>query len=313
MDQAIGLFFLLVLMGIVCCLVNKPFRDRAAANFDDHPWYFLVLAFCLILWNGFAMWSTNAWNREFLVTLAVYLGAPALMLFAVSLVSPRCEKSDVLALVVVFMLWLPVESRFVLKGFRVGGMSYPFIAASALTCGLAALAWKGKSDICLDWSFRKCDLKSTLKFYLLLAAVMIPCTVAFGFITPGINPTAWRYPYAVPLVLVVFWFFPALAEELIFRAGIQNALVNKFGRGVGLVVASLIFGLAHINNKVKCGDRTFEFPNWHYVVFASIAGFAYGLIYLKRKKAGSRNALGVAALLHALVDFTWWLMLKGGQ
>ena len=46
--------------------------------------------------------------------------------------------------------------------------------------------------------------------------------------------------------LVVTLLFAASVEEIIFRGYIQKTLVNKYGTRVGLIVASLIFMLAHI-------------------------------------------------------------------
>ena len=141
---------------------------------------------------------------------------------------------------------------------------------------------------------------------------MIRLTLSVGFIKLGINPIAAKYWWGVPLVLCAFWFFPALAEEIVFRAGLQNILCRWWGERIGWVVASLTFGFAHINNSVKAGGHKFGFPNWHYVVFASVAGLAYGYLYKKLKDRGNMYALTASVTLHALVDFTWWLIFKGG-
>jgi membrane protease YdiL (CAAX protease family) len=46
------------------------------------------------------------------------------------------------------------------------------------------------------------------------------------------------------------------------------------------------------------------FPNWRYVVLASIAGFFYGWTW---RKTGSIFA---SALLHAAVDITWHFLFR---
>ena len=85
----------------------------------------------------------------------------------------------------------------------------------------------------------------------------------------------------------------ALPEEILFRALIQNLLMQRFGATTRtLVAASVIFGLAHLDNGPQ------PLPNWRYAILATIAGLAYGKVF---QKAGS---LVSSALLHMLVDWT---------
>ena len=80
-----------------------------------------------------------------------------------------------------------------------------------------------------------------------------------------------------------------LPEELLFRGLIQNFLQKTWGRAiVALVVSSIIFGLAHLNN----GPR----PDWRYAVLATIAGFFYGRAFLQSGR------LMAPALVHASID-----------
>jgi membrane protease YdiL (CAAX protease family) len=57
------------------------------------------------------------------------------------------------------------------------------------------------------------------------------------------------------------------------------------------LVASCVFGLFHI--------RHAPFPNWRYVVLASVAGWFYGSAYRR-----SGTIFG-SALVHAMVDTVW--------
>jgi membrane protease YdiL (CAAX protease family) len=59
----------------------------------------------------------------------------------------------------------------------------------------------------------------------------------------------------------------------------------------------VIFGFAHITNNGV-------FPNWRYVLLASIAGIFYGRTW---RKTGS---IFPSAILHALVDTTWHLLFR---
>ncbi len=73
-----------------------------------------------------------------------------------------------------------------------------------------------------------------------------------------------------------------------------------------LVVASVIFGLSHLDNPnppflpVTLWGRHYAVP-WLYVVLATIAGIFYGLAYRRTGK------ITASALVHCLVD-TWWAL-----
>ena len=81
-----------------------------------------------------------------------------------------------------------------------------------------------------------------------------------------------------------------LPEEVLFRGLIFNILqrtIRGHGPWPALVISSVIFGLAHLNNPP--GD-------WRYVLLATMAGMTYGWAYLR---TGSLLAPSYA---HALVD-----------
>jgi hypothetical protein len=85
----------------------------------------------------------------------------------------------------------------------------------------------------------------------------------------------------------------ALPEEVLFRSLIQNLLMLRFGSSARtLLVAALIFGCAHLNNGPQ------PLPNWRYMMLATIAGWAYGVVFQR-----SSTVLSSAAL-HTMVDWT---------
>ena len=88
----------------------------------------------------------------------------------------------------------------------------------------------------------------------------------------------------------------ALSEEFFFRGLLQRWLSEwlRSERG-GLVVASVLFGLAHLPFR--------SFPNWRFALLAAVAGLFYGRAYLK---AGGIRAAMVA---HALVNTVWRVLL----
>jgi uncharacterized protein len=91
---------------------------------------------------------------------------------------------------------------------------------------------------------------------------------------------------------IAILFFTAWPEELLFRGLLQNFL-SKAAKSelAGWWTASVLFGLSHITNG--------GFPNWRYVILATIAGLSYAWTW---RKTGSIFA---SALVHAAVDVTW--------
>ena len=85
-----------------------------------------------------------------------------------------------------------------------------------------------------------------------------------------------------------------LGEELFFRGWMQGLLTNKFGLWVGIVLTSLVFGLAHYISK-------------EYVIYAALTGIYLGLIY---QVSGN---LYIVMGIHALYDFIalLYLVAKG--
>jgi uncharacterized protein len=102
----------------------------------------------------------------------------------------------------------------------------------------------------------------------------------------------WSQLKTLPLVSLGILFFTAWPEELLFRGLLQNMLSRTCkSELIGWWTASVLFGFSHITNM--------GFPNWRYVILASIAGFFYGWTW---RKTGSIFA---SALVHAAVDTAW--------
>ncbi len=123
-----------------------------------------------------------------------------------------------------------------------------------------------------------------------IGAVMVPLIILldlYELLAPGVGP-----PSAPPTPVELFWvgmlflsviFVIAPAEEFLFRGFIQNSLEAHYGRIGGLLVASIIFGLAHLNPLIG--------------IFHTIGGIILGLLFQWR---GRRLAGPIAA--HATYD-----------
>ncbi len=109
----------------------------------------------------------------------------------------------------------------------------------------------------------------------------------------------WHSWKALPFSALAIFFLTAWPEEFLFRGLLQNMLSRACKSDLaGWWTASMLFGFSHITNM--------GFPNWRYVVLASIAGIFYGWTW---RKTGSIFA---SAIVHALVDVTWHFLFKTG-
>ena len=102
---------------------------------------------------------------------------------------------------------------------------------------------------------------------------------------------------SLPFLTLAILCFTAWPEEFLFRGLLQNMLARSAkSEMAGWWTASVVFGFSHITN--------LGFPNWRYVILASIAGLFYGWTW---RKTGSIFA---SAIVHALVDVIWHFLFR---
>jgi uncharacterized protein len=142
-------------------------------------------------------------------------------------------------------------------------------------------------DLHLRWS----DWKSGLRELVFFTPLVLTLGWALGFIHPHAN-----FPSVGSAALrwVLIFFFTAVPEELFFRGWVQNLLERRMGRRIGLVIASVLFGLSHFNK------RSAHF-NWRYVLLATIAGIFYGRAWREHRRVAA------STVTHASVDWLWGL------
>jgi membrane protease YdiL (CAAX protease family) len=146
-----------------------------------------------------------------------------------------------------------------------------------------------------------------------LAPILLLITLPTGLTTLGIaravrlNPLGVPLAIAVPIAVVVavpmLLISFAVLEEILFRGAIQNLLWHRLTPISALAIASIIFGLAHVNNRAL----GFDTPNWPYVGLATLAGLGYGFVFWRT------NSIMASATVHAMVDAMWVLFLGGGK
>ncbi len=247
----------------------------------------LVFAAPVLLTAFFAAASAmvGAFSATLTLLVLLYASAPTLLLFAQS------ARGDFLA---ILLLWLPIE-------FGAGGslipraqqgflhsVAYGIAILLGLTLFLGLRRIDGmKYNLPRDWR----DFWLPLAGFAMVAPVLIAVGIAIGFIPPPHLPTqsAGKMAAAVGIIFAG----TALPEEILFRALIQDLMMQRFGKGARtLFWASFIFGCAHLDNGPQ------SIPNWRYMIVATIAGIAYGRVFQKSRSVVS------SAILHMMVDWT---------
>jgi hypothetical protein len=133
-----------------------------------------------------------------------------------------------------------------------------------------------------------------LASFLVFAAIAIPLGTSIHFIRLAPNISGLG---SLPFAFLGILFFTAWPEEFLFRGLLQNLLSRSSKSDLaGWWTASVLFGFSHITNM--------GFPNWRYVILASIAGLFYGWTWRKT------NSIFASALVHAGVDTTWHFLFR---
>ena len=219
-----------------------------------------------------------------------YVVVPALLLATASR-SSHGSWQDYAAAV---CLWLPMWAQWMYWVFPYPSqLTHVLCILLALATGVATFILLRRLDsvgYVLDWR-RGYGFHFGFNF-LVFAAIAIPLGLKIHFIVW--DPSIRRLQ---PLVIVGILFFTAWPEEFLFRGILQNLLMRTFRSDwAALIVTAIIFGFSHI--------RQTHFPNWKYVLLASIAGFFYGRAWMKTK------SLVPGALMHALVDISWHVLFR---
>jgi hypothetical protein len=194
---------------------------------------------------------------------------------------------------IIALLWLPLE-------FSAGQQWVPKHAQSTLH--LAAYGVSILLGLTIFLLFRRLpgmkynfprsgrDLWNLLLGFAASAPVLILLGRAIGFLPPFHLP-ANGSPAHIGSQYLIILAATALPEEILFRALIQNSIMQKFGASTAtLLIAAFIFGCAHLDNGPG------PLPNWRYMILATIAGAAYGRVFEKS------SSIFASAGLHALVD-----------
>lgn len=246
--------------------------------------------------------ATRSFSGRFVWTYVLYAGLPAAFLLRGTKVGRDDPTTTPLRLLAaVLVLWLPLDLGW-LSGFQIpAGAERTVNAAQLIGLDIGLLLFTVVTpvrDVGFCFRLRPIDVRRSLIALAGFAIVAIPLGVSIDFIRlgwPEVRPLEWT------LVGLSIYLMVAVPEEFLFRGLLQNLLGKRWqgsrGRAASLLVASVIFGAAHINNP--------PVPNYRYASMATLAGVAYGWVWLRTRRVTA------SAITHAGVDWIWLLVFRG--
>jgi membrane protease YdiL (CAAX protease family) len=235
--------------------------------------------------------GTGVFNVLALGKLAAYLAAPTLLLLPDRHHRPdRVGWRDFAAMLA---LAVPIGANW-LTGIWTWPEDLYFMRPIFTVCvgAYAFLVVRNLDGVGYRLTFRKGDLVDGATNCAGFALIGIPLGLALGFL--HFRPQGVSF-WSVAFQLVAVYFTVALPEEFLFRGVLQNFLVRSLhGKRhdlYGLVIASVLFGAAHLHHA--------PVPNWRYALLAAVAGMFYGNAFRTRRR------LSASAFTHTLVDTAW--------
>jgi membrane protease YdiL (CAAX protease family) len=290
---AFTFFFLVMLL-----FAARGFSDWIAARFGAGSGYLLGVAVFLV-YLIYAL-GTNSFGVTRAVAVAGLVFVPLALAASAQRRSPGAWQ-DFVTLAGIWLAVKPLPNPWGwslshwLWSYPGGRLAYVFTVVLCVNVALASfvllrrvngigysIAW-GR-----HWSF------FILASLLVFSCIAIPLGTGMHFIQFSPQWGQWK---SLPLVSLGILFFTAWPEEFLFRGLLQNMLSRASNSELaGWWTASILFGLSHITNM--------GFPNWKYVILASIAGFFYGWTW---RKTGSIFA---SALVHVGVDTLWHFLFR---
>ncbi len=248
----------------------------------------LIPTFYMLIYLLYGL-GTTAISVEGFLSVAAYTFGPTIVLLIARLAKMRIGIPEVVFLLAI---WLPVDMATIQEAWPwplgVGKNAFTIPMGVCLTILLVS----GFRDA-VDFNFSPPRNWRDWFFALKCLVVFIALAIAFGFVTGFItfNPRHTDFLSISGAYLATF-LLVAIPEEVFFRGFLQNLLEKFLGSSSrALIVASIVFGLAHANNTPQ--------PDWRYIFIASIAGVFYGISY---KRTGS---LLPAIFVHTSVDVVW--------
>jgi uncharacterized protein len=278
---AFAFFFLVMLL-----FAARGVAEGLAARFGTASGYLLgVAVFLVYLIYAFGT-NTFAFTRTAAIAGLVFL--PLALAGSAERKPPGCWQE----FFTIAGIWIAVKfsPSHWLWPYPGGRLAYVFTVLLCLNVALAAFVLLRRANGIgysigwgRHWGF------FVLASFIFFGCIAVPLGRAMHFIEFAPRFGEWK---SLPLLSLGILFFTAWPEEFLFRGLLQNMLARASKSDLaGWWTASILFGFSHITNN--------GFPNWRYVLLASIAGLFYGWTW---RKTGSIFA---SALVHAAVDVMW--------
>ena len=254
--------FAAVLLALILALLCRSVQVRLRAFIRG--WVVALVPVLLTAFFCAAAARYGAFSFPLAVAVLAYTAAPTLAVLA--------GLND---LVAILLLWLPLEAgagaSFVPR--PVQGLLHAVIYGIAILLGLILfLVYREMPGMRYQLPSRLADFGNAAVGLAVCAAILIPLGLAIGFLAPLHRAPVTGTRIAVRIAFI--FFGTALPEEILFRALIQNWLVQRFGDSTRTIAAAaLIFGAAHLDNGPQ------PLPNWRYMIVATIAGFVFGKVF----------------------------------
>jgi uncharacterized protein len=279
-------FFLVIILG----MLSTALQARLQAMFRREARAIWLVPAALTLLFAAVLLASGGFSATFIGLVAVYTFLPTALVHASG--RGAADRRSWLEFLAILMLWLPIEAaagRDLLPR-SVWGVANLTARGTSITLALALfLLYRGLKGMKYNLPRKWTDLAYPAIGFIVVAPVLIALGLWLGFMGPYRES-----PYG-PGGFALLWgrilLGVAIPEELLFRALIQNWLMQRFGfSNRTLFAAALIFGASHLDNPPG------PLPNWRYMILATIAGFVFGKVFWKSSTILS------SASLHALVN-----------
>jgi membrane protease YdiL (CAAX protease family) len=160
---------------------------------------------------------------------------------------------------------------------------------------MAVLCIRGLENVRFGFVPSRTDWRIGIQLYLFFMPVA--AVVAYALHSLHFHLLAvqwWKYAALVVGTFMGILWVVAFGEEFFFRGFLQHLLSKGLrSEAAGLLVASLLFGLAHLPFR--------SFPNWRMVTLTAILGLFCGIAFLRAR------SVRAAMVTHALVATTYRL------
>jgi membrane protease YdiL (CAAX protease family) len=155
----------------------------------------------------------------------------------------------------------------------------------AVTC---ILQFRSHKDLGFGFIPTREDWWIGLRYFLYLMPVAALLVHLLHYRSFGLVPGFW---WKAPSTFLAVLWFVGLAEEILFRGVLLHRLRAGMHTIPALLLSSVAFGLTHL--------WFTAYPNWKFVIIASVAGLFYGMAYLQARAVRASmvaHAFTVAAM-----------------